>query len=122
MTQLEQTLLDRACKYGNFEDTAKRSARIYNSMLNGAPDFVKDKDLSVYYEALHAIAVKIARLVTGQINDGDSWLDIAGYAMLVHQQIEAEQGAKSARHAADDDKAMIEEMYDEIIAEMKDDG
>jgi len=46
MTQLEQTLLDRACKYGNFEDTAKRSARIYNSMVYGAPAFVKDGERS----------------------------------------------------------------------------
>jgi len=70
------------------------------------------------------IAVKIARLVNGQINDGDSWLDITGYAMLVHQHIEQEQKAKEAkganyRSAPSDDKAMIEEMYDEITAEMK---
>jgi len=117
MTPLEQTLLDRACRYGSFGDVTQRTNNIFASMLNGAPQLSVATPL--YREALHAIAVKIARLVTGQINDGDSWLDIAGYAMLVHQQIVAEQEAKeakSARKAPSDDKAMI----DEITAEMKD--
>jgi len=42
----------------------------------------------LYRETLQrSIAVKIARLINGEINDADSWLDIASYAMLVHQQM-----------------------------------
>jgi len=120
MTPLEQTLLDRACRYGNFRDVTQRSYNIFAAMINGAPK--SNETTSLHYKALHAIAVKIARLVNGTINDGDSWLDIAGYAMLVHRQIVAEQEAKEAKSAgkaACDDKAMIEKMYDEITAEMK---
>jgi len=120
MTPLEQTLLDRACRYGSFGDVTQRTNNIFASMLNGAPQLSATTPL--YREALHAIAVKIARLVNGQINDGDSWLDIAGYAMLVHRQIVAEQEAKSAGKPASDERAMIEEMYDEITAGMKEGG
>jgi len=124
MNPLEQTLLDRACRYGSFGDVTQRTNNIFASMLNGAPQLSVATPL--YREALHAIAVKIARLVTGQINDGDSWLDIAGYAMLVHQQIVAEQEAKKAKEAkpfrknSSDDKAMVD-MEAEITAEMKED-
>jgi len=126
MNPLEQTLLDRACRYGSFCDVTERSYNIFASMINGAPQL--SAAVPLHCEALHMIAHKIARLVTGQINDADSWLDIAGYAMLVHQQIVAEQEAKkakeakSARKPASDEKAMLEEMYDEITAEMKGGG
>jgi len=99
MTNLDQTLLARACRYGSFIDVAERTARIYHHMVFNAPQFLNKKDMSAYYEALHMIAMKIARLVNGTINDADGWRDIAGYAMLVHNQIEAEQEAKAAKSA-----------------------
>jgi len=91
MNQLDQILLDRACKYGTFEENAKRTARIYHHMVSNAPQFITKDDLSIYYEALHMIAVKVSRLVNGRINDPDGWLDIAGYAMLVHKHLSGEE-------------------------------
>jgi len=94
---LDQTLLDRSCRYGNFNDVAQRTARIYHHMAFGAPQFTTKADMSIYYEALHMIAMKIARLVNGNLNDLDSWRDIAGYAMLVHNQITDEQEGSSGQ-------------------------
>jgi len=79
------------------------------------------------------IAYKLARLVNGRINDLDSWHDIAGYALLVHNQIMQEkeakaakaatppQSAKSAKVAADNpfsDKAVIDAMEAEIAKDL----
>jgi len=101
-TKLDQTLLDRGCQYGPFADVAHRTARIYHHMVFKAPQFATTKDLSLYYEALHMIAMKVARLVNGQINDAASWLDIAGYAMLVHNQIEQAQEDLTTKADQDD--------------------
>jgi len=91
MKQLDQTLLDRACRYGNFIDVAQRTARIYHHMVQNTPQFMTKNDMSIYYEALHMIAMKVARLVSGRINDAEGWLDIAGYAMLVHSHLSGEE-------------------------------
>jgi len=97
MTNLDQTLLSRACRYGNFVDVANRTNNIFAAILSDAPQLPATTPL--YREALHMISCKLARLVNGTINDADSWHDIAGYAMLVHNQIAQEQDAKSAKSA-----------------------
>jgi len=117
MNQLDQLLFDRTCKYGTFEDNAKRSARIYNTMVYNAPAFIKDKDMSIYYEALHMIAVKISRLVNGRINDADGWFDIAGYAMLVQKHLSVEPEIKKNGISTSDEtilKNMEQELADKI--------
>ena len=40
--------------------------------------------------ALHMIANKIGRILNGDPNYADSWADIAGYAKLVADRLEAE--------------------------------
>jgi len=39
-------------------------------------------------EALEMIAHKIARIINGDPNYADSWVDIAGYAKLVSDRLE----------------------------------
>jgi len=115
-SNLDQTLLDRACRYGAFIDVANRTNNIQAAILHNAPQL--SSTTPIYREALHQIAYKLARLVNGQINDPDSWFDIAGYAMLVHNQIEAEQEAKAAKSAFSD-KAVIDAMEQQIAKELK---
>jgi len=91
MNQLDQILLERTCKYGEFEDNTKRTARIYHHMVSNAPQFMSKNDMSIYYETLHMIAMKVSRLVNGRINDPEGWLDIAGYAMLVFKHLTVEE-------------------------------
>jgi len=115
MNNLDETLIARECQYGSFEETAKRTSHIYHHMVYNAPEFINKSDMSIYYEALHMIAMKVSRLVNGGIKDPDGWLDIAGYAMLVHRHIQNEQeaGSKLAENLAL--KAMEEEIMDDKV-------
>jgi len=88
MNQLDRILDVRRRNYGDFSAVAKRISLILGAIEHDAPDIIMAKPY--HREAFHAIAVKIARLVEGNINLADSWLDIAGYATLVHRQIEYE--------------------------------
>jgi len=97
MTNLDQTLLARACRYGSFVDVANRTNNIFAAILSDAPQLPATTPL--YREAMHMIAYKLARLANGRINDADSWHDIAGYAMLVHNQIAQDEEAKAAKSA-----------------------
>jgi hypothetical protein len=46
-------------------------------------------------EALAMIANKLGRILNGDPNYADSWMDIAGYAKLVADRLEAVSGEKS---------------------------
>lgn len=48
-------------------------------------------------EALHMIAVKVARLLQGDACEPDHWHDIAGYATLVEQSLKNQQYATQER-------------------------
>jgi len=109
-SNLDQTLFERACRYGSFIDVAQRTNNIQAAILHNAPQLPSTTPL--YREALHQIAYKIARLVNGQINHADSWHDIAGYAMLVHNQIAQEQEAKA-------DKSALDAMEQEIARDLE---
>jgi len=117
-TPLEQTLLERACRYGSFEDVAQRTNNIYASILHDAPQLPSTQPH--HREALHMIAMKIARLVNGQINDADSWQDIAGYATLVRNQIEAREAEKAAQDELDTHPSINE--LDKSIAAIFEEG
>jgi len=54
------------------------------------------------------ISAKLARLVNGQINDADSWCDIAGYALLIHNQIMADNNAKADAKAGNTAKSALQ--------------
>jgi len=115
MTNLDQTLLSRACRYGSFVDVANRTNNIFAAILNNAPQLPATTPL--YREALHMIAYKLARLVNGTINDADSWLDIAGYAMLVHKHLSGEE--ENIKEGTDSpDEETIQFMEQELMDKM----
>lgn len=85
---IENTLADRGSKYGPFEGHAsitqdiKRAMRgesghgaAYGSNWNKLPDNMK--------EALEMVAHKIGRILNGDPEYKDSWVDIEGYVHLV---------------------------------------
>ena len=85
MAELNEILSQRNQVYGNFLRQAQIAADLkgimrayvdWNEVL--APD---------QREALEMIAVKIARLLNGDPNHADGWLDIAGYAQLVANRL-----------------------------------
>lgn len=86
-TDVAQTLKERGDKYGTFvghahvTQTLKRA--IYEHAKAHGKEFTDDQ-----VEALDMICHKLGRIVNGDPNYADSWIDIAGYAKLVADRLE----------------------------------
>jgi transposase len=83
--EIDAILNTRATTYGSFEDVAE-TAQSIKDILYGTTGLPKIR--SDQREALDMIASKIARIVNGDPNHTDSWLDIAGYATLVADRLQ----------------------------------
>ena len=84
---LDATLNERGSRYGTFEGHANIS-QYYKSVTNA---FLQERDKMLandQAEALDMIFHKIARIINGDPNYADSWLDISGYAKLVADRLE----------------------------------
>jgi|688.fasta_scaffold65583_3 hypothetical protein len=88
MTSIEETLEQRGKRYGKFTDHAQVTQdlkRVVAAHLQGGrPHMAADQ-----WEALDMIFHKIGRIVCGDPNYADSWHDIAGYAKLVEDRLNA---------------------------------
>lgn len=89
MTDINSVLSDRGARYGRFTDHANITQTlkqvVYAGLKNKAKPIAADQ-----MEALDMICHKIARIVNGDPNYIDSWVDIAGYAQLVIDRLEDE--------------------------------
>ena len=83
---LSATLDERGKRYGVFVGHAQITQRLKNVVAEElmARDKLLDDDQQ---EALDMICHKIGRIVNGDANYGDSWIDIAGYAQLVADRL-----------------------------------
>jgi len=80
------SMLDkRGARYGKFITHAHASQGIKTAMRDLAGWQKLDND---QVEALEMIAHKIARILNGDPNYADSWVDIAGYAKLVADRLQ----------------------------------
>jgi hypothetical protein len=80
MENIVKLLSERHSRYGEFETHASITQGIKEVM------FHSNNWNSLGYaqrEALEMIAHKIGRILNGDINYADSWVDIAGYAQLI---------------------------------------
>ena len=82
---LTQTLTDRGKKYGKFTSHAEITQSLKAAMFVPPKWETLDDDQK---EALEMIAHKIGRILNGDPNYADSWIDIAGYAKLVADRLE----------------------------------
>lgn len=89
MTTVSQTLSNRGQSYGEYADGTKIAMDIYER-IQGTPGFANMNPGQRY--AMFMFAAKIARICNGDVNHADSWLDIAGYATLVHDRLETKNG------------------------------
>ena len=90
MTNVNEMLRGREARYGSFQGHAKISQDIKDVMkVTSGWEKVEDDQL----EALEMIAHKIARILNGDPNYADNWIDIAGYATLVANRLEKEDNA-----------------------------
>ena len=86
-TNIDETLDERAKDYGKFKDGAalmqamKRTLADHARMHNKT--FADDQ-----WEALEMIVHKIGRIVNGNPDKVDHWVDIAGYAKLIADRLQ----------------------------------
>ena len=80
-------LNERGKRYGSFKDHARITQAIKLSFID-SPNWLELADDQM--EALQMIAHKIGRILNGDPDYADSWVDIAGYAKLVADRLETE--------------------------------
>ena len=82
---IQEVLNDRAITHGSFEDYAETMADLtqaINSRMHGLSN--------VQTQALFMILSKIARIINGNPNEIDHWVDIVGYTTLVINYISSD--------------------------------
>jgi hypothetical protein len=82
--EIDAILNTRATTYGAFKDVAGLAQEMKNAIRMCNNSELDDDQV----EALDMIASKIARIVNGDPNHVDSWVDIAGYAQLVADRLQ----------------------------------
>jgi len=87
---LDETLKERGSRYGSFEG----HAQVAVDLKQVIDEAVQRRELGTFtssqIEALHMIAHKMGRILNGDPNYDDSWVDIAGYSQLIVKQIQGE--------------------------------
>jgi hypothetical protein len=87
MSDVNEVLNERGTRYGTFVGHAEISQQIKKLMRH----YLKEREKQLAHdqmEALDMIAHKIARVINGDPDYADSWIDIAGYAKLVADRLE----------------------------------
>lgn len=86
MIDVDKTLEERGQRYGKFEDHAEISQQLKAELrifeAKRGCDLAPDQR-----ESLEMIAHKIARILNGDPDYVDNWVDIAGYAKLVADRL-----------------------------------
>lgn len=82
--EVDKILKERGEHYGEFNELAEISQSVKCAMF--FEHAIANLD-AYQTEALEMIAHKIARILNGDPNYADSWLDIAGYAKLVADRL-----------------------------------
>lgn len=84
---VDTILNERATTYGRFVDVAEIAQEIKATIRIG--DTNRSEELPAdQIEALDMIASKMARILSGDSDYADSWIDIAGYATLVADRLQ----------------------------------
>ena len=83
---VSRTLTERGSRYGTFDSNAS-VAQWLKTAFRGQVSWKKMN--ASQQEALDLIALKLSRILTGDPHYADNWVDIAGYAKLVADKLEA---------------------------------
>ena len=87
-TNVDAVLAERGSRYGKFTEHARITQNLKFVMEDGRKWRVLAADQR---EALEMIAHKIGRVLNGDPDYADSWVDIAGYAKLVADRLEGKE-------------------------------
>ena len=84
---IDEVLSERGARYGTFKGHAEISQRLRGTinefLIKRGCDLDPDQR-----EALDMICHKIARIINGDPDYADSWVDVAGYAQLVADRLQ----------------------------------
>ena len=86
MSDVKDTLAERRNMHGDFQLGSAVAQSIKDAL-----DCHQDKFSPAQRESLDQIATKMARIVCGDPNIIDHWLDIEGYARLVRNILEKKE-------------------------------
>ncbi len=88
---INEMLAMREARYGTFENHARISQALKDVMYvrSGWDRLAEDQR-----EALEMIQHKVARILNGDPNYLDNWVDICGYSQLVVNRLEKEESSK----------------------------
>lgn len=84
-SNIQDTLVERGNRYGDFDIHANITQQIKLAMVNTPNWDVLPPPMK---ESLDMIAHKIGRILNGDPYYDDSWVDIAGYATLVANSLQ----------------------------------
>lgn len=91
MTNVNEVLKERGNRYGDFATHANITMALKLCIHQHIKDYAKEDVITAdMVEALDMICHKIGRIVNGDPTYADSWVDIAGYAKLVSDRLEAD--------------------------------
>lgn len=96
MTDIAATLEQRGSRYGSFDGHARITQNLKRAMADSPNwnDLADDQR-----ETLEMVAHKIGRILNGDPDYDDSWVDIAGYAKLVADRLSARDGSAEKAQA-----------------------
>ena len=84
MSNIHTTLDERGSRYGKFTSHAFITQSL-KDVMKASPNW--DILSPSQKESLEMMAHKIGRILNGDPNYSDSWLDIAGYTLLVTEEL-----------------------------------
>jgi len=84
--QIDNVLADRQTTHGNYADTSRTAQHLRQAMREGNNWAILT---DMQRESLDMIAMKIARVLSGDPSHADHWDDITGYARLVSKTLHA---------------------------------
>lgn len=87
MDTIEQILNDRGKRYGIFKTHARITQRLKDVIWDELEEKGNHELTASHLEAIDMIFHKIGRIINGDPNYIDSWVDIAGYAQLVVDEL-----------------------------------
>lgn len=86
MSEVKKVLEERGNRYGDFTDVARTTIEVQREIIYKG-HITKEYQIA----AIQMIASKLARIANGDPDYADNWIDIAGYAQLVVDELMAQQ-------------------------------
>jgi hypothetical protein len=96
MSNVNEILAERGSRYGVFSEHARVTQGIKDRMRDSKNWKFLEDDMK---ESLEMLAHKMGRILNGDPDYADSWVDIAGYSQLIVNRLEDEAGLKAGRCA-----------------------